>query len=175
MEFTLFHTANLKARQKDELREFFNERVFPVLTPLSVDPSHPFPYISNISLNLGILVVPEKPENGEEPRFARVKLPPNVPRLFPVSGDGYCFVLLEEVISAHIETLFPGMRILECQPFRITRDADIEIEEDEAGDLLKTVEQQLRQRRFGFGVRLEVTAGMTPQDGKAAAQLAGSR
>lgn len=154
--------GKLNKAQKDELREFFNERVFPVLTPLSVDPSHPFPYISNISLNLGILVVPEKPENGEEPRFARVKLPPNVPRLFPVSGDGYCFVLLEEVISAHIETLFPGMRILECQPFRITRDADIEIEEDEAGDLLKTVEQQLRQRRFGFGVRLEVTAGMTP-------------
>ncbi|MBK8312838.1 MAG: polyphosphate kinase 1 [Acidobacteria bacterium] len=154
--------GKLNKAQKDELREFFNERVFPVLTPLSVDPSHPFPYISNISLNLGILVVPEKPENGEEPRFARVKLPPNVPRLFPVSGDGYCFVLLEEVISAHIETLFPGMRILECQPFRITRDADIEIEEDEAGDLLKTVEQQLRQRRFGFGVRLEVAAGMTP-------------
>jgi polyphosphate kinase len=154
--------GKLNKAQRDELREFFNERVFPVLTPLSVDPSHPFPYISNISLNLGILVVPEKPENGEEPRFARVKLPPNVPRLFPVSGDGYCFVLLEEVISAHIETLFPGMRILECQPFRITRDADIEIEEDEAGDLLKTVEQQLRQRRFGFGVRLEVAAGMTP-------------
>ncbi|MBK6798530.1 MAG: polyphosphate kinase 1 [Acidobacteria bacterium] len=154
--------GKLNKAQKDELREFFNERVFPVLTPLSVDPSHPFPYISNISLNLGILVVPEKPENGEEPRFARVKLPPNVPRLFPVSGDGFCFVLLEEVISAHIETLFPGMRILECQPFRITRDADIEIEEDEAGDLLKTVEQQLRQRRFGFGVRLEVAAGMTP-------------
>ena len=78
-------------------------------------------------------------------------------------GDGgYNFVLLEEVIAAHIETLFPGMRVLECQPFRITRDADIEIEEDEAEDLLKTVEQQLRQRRFGFGVRLEVASGMSP-------------
>ena len=156
--------GKLNKAQRAELREFFNERVFPILTPLSVDPGHPFPYISNISMNLGILVLPEKPEDEDEhePRFARVKLPPNVPRLIPVVGDGYCFVLLEEVMAAHIDTLFPGMQILECQPFRITRDADIEIEEDEAGDLLKTVEQQLRQRRFGFGVRLEVAAGMSP-------------
>ena len=148
--------------QRDEMRTFYNERVFPVLTPLSVDPTHPFPYISNVSLNLGTLVIPEDAETAEEPRFARVKLPPNVPRLIPVSDSGYTFVLLEEVIAAHIETLFTGMRVLECQPFRITRDADIEIEEDEAGDLLKTVEQQLRQRRFGFGVRLEVANGMSP-------------
>lgn len=148
--------------QREEMRTFYNERVFPVLTPLSVDPTHPFPYISNVSLNLGTLVIPEDAELAEEPRFARVKLPPNVPRLIPVSDSGYTFVLLEEVIAAHIETLFPGMRVLECQPFRITRDADIEIEEDEAGDLLKTVEQQLRQRRFGFGVRLEVANGMSP-------------
>ncbi len=154
--------GRLKKEQQESLRLFFNERVFPVLTPLSVDPSHPFPYISNISMNLGTLVVPEKPEDGEAPRFARVKLPPNVPRLIPVEGDDHGFVLLEEVIAAHIEMLFPGMQILECQPFRITRDADIEIEEDEAGDLLKTVEQQVRQRRFGFGVRLEVAAGMSP-------------
>ncbi len=154
--------GKLNKEQREDLHQFFNDRVFPVLTPLSVDPGHPFPYISNISMNLGTLVEPEVPEDGEEPRFARVKLPPNVPRLIPVNGDGYCFVLLEEVIAAHIETLFPGMRILECQPFRITRDADIEIEEDEAGDLLKTVERQLRQRRFGFGVRLEVASGMSP-------------
>jgi polyphosphate kinase len=155
--------GKLDKEQREELREFFYERVFPILTPLSVDPSHPFPYISNISLNLGILVVPEKPEDEEEEsRFARVKLPPNVPRLIPVTGDGYCFVMLEEVMAAHIESLFPGMRIIECQPFRITRDADIEIEEDEAGDLLKYVEQQVRNRRFGFGVRLEVAAGMSP-------------
>jgi polyphosphate kinase len=154
--------GDLNKAQRDEVRVFFTERVFPVLTPLSVDPSHPFPYISNISLNLGTLVIPEDPSEDEESRFARVKLPPNVPRLIPVGGGGYAFVLLEEVIAAHIETLFPGMRVLECQPFRITRDADIEIEEDEAGDLLKTVEQQLRQRRFGFGVRLEVAAGMSP-------------
>jgi polyphosphate kinase len=155
--------GHLDGGQREEMRTFYTERVFPVLTPLSVDPSHPFPYISNISLNLGILVIPEEADEEDEPRFARVKLPPNVPRLIPVSNsDGYHFILLEEVIAAHIETLFPGMRVLECQPFRITRDADIEIEEDEAGDLLKTVEQQLRRRRFGFGVRLEVSAGMSP-------------
>ncbi len=153
--------GKLNKEQREDLRQFFNDRVFPVLTPLSVDPSHPFPYISNISLNLGIRVEPEKCEEGEEERFARVKLPPNVPRLIPVNGEGYCFVRLEEVIAAQIDALFPGMKILECSPFRITRDADIEIEEDEAADLLKSVEQQLRQRRFGFGVRLEVDAGMS--------------
>jgi polyphosphate kinase len=155
--------GKLNKEQREELRLFFNERVFPVLTPLSVDLSHPFPHISNNSMNLATLVEPEIPEEGEEPRFARVKVPPNVPRLIPTNGEGYCFVLLEEVITAHIDMLFPGMRILECRPFRITRDADIEIEEDEAADLLKTVEQQLRQRRFGFCVRLEVSAGMSPQ------------
>lgn len=154
--------GELSRSQRGELQTYFIERIFPVLTPLSVDPGHPFPYISNISMNLGTLVVPEKPENGEEPRFARVKLPPSVPRMIPVDNEGSSFVLLEEVMAAHIDSLFPGMRIIECQPFRITRDADIEIEEDEAGDLLKTVEQQLRQRRFGFGVRLEVSAGMSP-------------
>jgi len=154
--------GKLSKEQREDLRQYFNDRIFPVLTPLSVDPSHPFPYISNISMNLGTLVELEIPEEGEEPRFARVKLPPNVPRLIPLNGEGYCFALLEEVIAAHIESLFPGMRVLECQPFRITRDADIEIEEDEAADLLKTVEQQLRQRRFGFGVRLEVSSGMSP-------------
>jgi polyphosphate kinase len=110
--------------------------------------------------------VPEAPLEGEEPRFARVKVPPNVPRLLRVGEEKgeqkQDYVLLEEVVRAHIETLFPGMRVLECQPFRITRDADIEIEEDEAGDLLKTVEQQLRQRRLGFCVRLEVANGMSP-------------
>jgi polyphosphate kinase len=162
--------GDLNKEQRAELQQFFYDRVFPVLTPLSVDPSHPFPSISNISLNLGTFVVPENPEDDEEPRFARVKLPPNVPRLIPVTGEGYCFVLLEEVVAAHIESLFPGMHVLECQPFRITRDADFEIAEDEAGDLLKSVEQQLRQRRFGFYVRLEVAAGMSPHMVKALRQ-----
>jgi polyphosphate kinase len=149
--------------QRETLRQYFTERIFPVLTPLSFDPGHPFPYISNISLNLGTFVLPEQSDEEEEARFARVKLPPNVPRLIRLEEEPFHFVLLEEVIAAQIETLFPGMRVLECQPFRITRDADIEIEEDEAGDLLKSVEQQLRQRRFGFGVRLEVAAGMSEQ------------
>ncbi|HEX4950343.1 MAG TPA: polyphosphate kinase 1 [Blastocatellia bacterium] len=154
--------AEMADARREELKQFFTERIFPVLTPLSFDPSHPFPYISNISLNLGMLVVPQQQFDEEEAKFARIKLPPNVPRLIRL-GKSYHFVLLEEVIAAHIETLFPGMRVMECQPFRITRDADIEIEEDEAGDLLKSVEQQLRQRRFGFGVRLEVAAGMSEQ------------
>lgn len=150
----------LSREQRLEMRNYFFARIFPVLTPLAVDPGHPFPYISNISLNLGILVAPKKADEKEEPRFARVKLPPNVPRLIP-TGDGYSFTLLEELMAAYLESLFPGMRILEYAPFRITRDADIEIEEDEAGDLLKSIEQQLRQRRFGSGVRLEVAAGMS--------------
>src|SRR5215470_6940531 len=102
--------GKLGKSQREELRGFFQERIFPILTPLSVDPSHPFPNISNTSLNLGILVVPEKPstEDEKETRFARVKVPANAPRLIPVTGDGYCFVLLEEVMAAYIESLFPG-------------------------------------------------------------------
>jgi len=147
--------------ERSILKTYFVEQIFPVLTPLSVDPSHPFPYISNISLNLGVRLVPDGDEGEAKPRFARVKLPPSVPRLIPV-GSGFTFVLLEDLVSAHIMSLFPLRKVLECQPFRITRDADIEIEEDEADDLLSSVEQQLRQRRFGFGVRLEVAETMSP-------------
>src|SRR5262245_48075592 len=150
----------LSAGQKQDLEQFYFDRVFPVLTPLAVDPGHPFPYISNISLNLGILLGPADSDVETEPRFARVKIPPKVPRLLPVDG-GHHFVLLEQLVAAHIASLFPKCAILECQPFRITRDADIEIEEDEAEDLLKSVEQTLRQRRFGFGVRLEVSSAMS--------------
>jgi polyphosphate kinase len=146
--------AELDHACREELRKYFDERLFPVLTPLIVDPSHPFPYISNISLNLGILLVADDGDESQ-PRFARVKIPHNVPRLVQVGSD-HTFTLLEDLVSAHIGTLFPKRQIVECQAFRITRDADIEIEEDEAGDLLQMVEQQLRQRRFGFGVRLEV-------------------
>ncbi len=150
----------LTQEEKAELEKLFYDRIFPVLTPLTVDPAHPFPYISNISLNLGVLLaVPGGPVE-EKPRFARVKIPPKVPRLVPVQ-DGHRFVLLEELIGAHIEALFPQCPILEWHPFRITRDADIEIEEDEAEDLITSMEQTLRQRRFGFGVRLEVAAAMS--------------
>jgi polyphosphate kinase len=151
--------ADLDNPQKQDLERFFFERVFPVLTPLSVDPGHPFPYISNISLNLGILLGPVNSAE-DDVRFARVKIPPNVPRLIPLAKK-HEFVFLEQLVSAHIGSLFPRCAILECQPFRITRDADIEIEEDEAEDLLKSVEQTLRQRRFGFGVRLEVSSAMS--------------
>ena len=154
--------SDLSEQRRSELGVYFEERVFPVLTPLSVDPSHPFPYISNISLNLGILLTSEIDYSETEPRFARVKIPPNVPRLVQV-GSEHTFVLLEDLISANIGLLFPRTRILSCHPFRITRDADIEIEEDEADDLLRSVEQQLRQRRFGFGVRLEIAEQMNSQ------------
>jgi polyphosphate kinase len=107
-----------------------------------------------------VRLVPAGDKGEAKPRFARVKLPPSVPRLIPV-GSGFQFVLLEDLVSAHILSLFPLRKVLECQPFRITRDADIEIEEDEADDLLSSVEQQLRQRRFGFGVRLEVAEAMS--------------
>jgi polyphosphate kinase len=152
--------SSLNDSERSTLKTYFEEQIFPVLTPLSVDPSHPFPYISNISLNLGVRLVPLNDKGEAKPRFARVKLPPSVPRLIPV-GTGYKFVLLEDLVSAHILSLFPLRQVLECQPFRITRDADIEIEEDEADDLLSSVEQQLRQRRFGFGVRLEVAEAMS--------------
>ncbi|HYR44573.1 MAG TPA: polyphosphate kinase 1 [Terriglobia bacterium] len=157
----LVEDKDLTADEAQSLERFFAERVFPILTPLAVDPGHPFPYISNISLNLGILLRPCKGNPEEEPRFARVKIPGNVPRLIRVK-DTTRFVLLEHLVAVHIGSLFPKCAILECQPFRITRDADIEIEEDEAEDLLKSVQQTLRQRRFGFGVRLEVSSAMTP-------------
>src|SRR5215510_4985080 len=150
---------DLPADKRNKLDRFFLERVFPVLTPLAVDPGHPFPYISNISLNLGVLLEPGGSVRGER-RFARVKIPPNVPRLVPANGNNQ-FVLLEQLVAAQIGLLFPKCNIIECQSFRITRDADIEIEEDEAEDLLKSVEQTLRQRRFGFGVRLEVSSAMS--------------
>lgn len=149
----------LSDRQRRALNAYFMENVFPVLTPLAVDHSHPFPYISNLSLNLGVVVAARR-QAGDENRFARVKVPPVVPRLVPTGESESEFVLLEEVIAANIDTLFPGMETSGCYPFRVTRDADIEIEEDEAGDLLRMIEEQLRKRRFGSCVRLEVSSNM---------------
>jgi polyphosphate kinase len=140
----------------DEDRDFldtqFRDLVFPVVTPLAVDPSHPFPYISNLSLNLAIFV--RNPETGLT-KFARVKIPPILPR-FVVLPDGERFVPLEQVIASHLDALFPGMEVLGHDVFRVTRNADLEIEEDEAGDLLMAIESELTQRRFGSMVRLEV-------------------
>ena len=155
----------LSDRERRMLTTYFIEDVFPVLTPQAVDPSHPFPYISNLSLNLGVMIEPNgnpaHSANALTPRFARVKVPPLVPRLVPVGDESRTeFILLEELIAANIEALFPGMRAAELHPFRVTRDADIEIREDEANDLLQAVERELRKRRFGTAVRLEVAASM---------------
>ncbi|HET8677579.1 MAG TPA: polyphosphate kinase 1, partial [Blastocatellia bacterium] len=157
----------LSDRERRALNAYFMENVFPVLTPQAVDPSHPFPYISNLSLNLGLMIEPS-PDGGfqgfaaniQEPRFARVKVPPIVPRLVPVGDSGTEFTFLEDVIAANINILFPGMRVGESYAFRVTRDADIEIREEEANDLLQMMEQQLRKRRFGSAVRLEVSQTM---------------
>ena len=157
---------SLSEDEQATLRDYFREKVFPVLTPLAVDPSHPFPYISPLSLNLGLMVqAPEgksiaDPKQKHVPRFVRIKVPPVVPRLVPVGRLGTRFVLLEDLIEANIESLFPGMITDKCHRFRVTRDADIEIREDEAEDLLRLIQQELRQRRFGTPVRLEVSASM---------------
>jgi polyphosphate kinase len=156
----IFQYNQLSSGERSEVDTYYHEHIFPVLTPLAVDPSHPFPYISNLSLNLAVFVV--GPDDEEmPPRFARIKVPPVIPRLIPVTTPtGHKFVLLEQVIAANISSLFPEMNVIACHPFRTTRNAEIEIEEDEADDLLKTVEQQLRQRRFGSCVRLEVDTTM---------------
>ncbi|HEX5949500.1 MAG TPA: polyphosphate kinase 1, partial [Actinomycetota bacterium] len=142
------------------LRESFHQHVFPVLTPLSVDPAHPVPYISNLSLNLAAIV--RDPRTGLN-RFARVKVPPLLPR-FMALPDGERLVPVEDVIAAHLDTLFPGMDIVSRHAFRVTRDADVEVEEDEAEDLLAAIEDVLwRRRRAASPVRLEVDRTMTPE------------
>jgi len=137
------------------LRERFTDEIYPVLTPLAVDPGHPFPYISTLSLSLAIRM--EDPEEKEE-RFARVKVPPLLPRFLQIEPNR--FVLLEQVIAANLDMLFSGMTILETHLFRVTRDADLELQEDEADDLMLALEEELRRRRFGEAVRLEVEKAM---------------
>ncbi len=146
--------SSLDDDDRDYLVDVFQRQIFPVLTPLSVDPGHPFPYISNLSLNLIVRV--GDPVTGEE-RVARVKVPPLLPR-FVVMPDGERFVALEQIIAAHLATLFPDMVIGEHNAFRVTRNADLALEEDEADDLLAAVEMELRRRRFGRAVRLEVAS-----------------
>ena len=161
--------AELTKRERREVDDYFLKKVFPVLTPQAVDPGHPFPYISNLSLNLALMVEPlavggegsaaaAPPVPGR--RFARIKLPPMISRLVPVGASGARFTFLGSVISANLETLFPGMLCSRPTLFRVTRDADFEIREDEAGDLLSTMKQHLRRRRFGAAVRLEVSPRM---------------
>ena len=156
----------LSPDEQELLRTYFIEKVFPVLTPLAVDQSHPFPYISPLSLNLGLMVQapegesPADPKHQHVPRFVRIKVPSVTPRLVPIHRLQTKFVLVEDLIEANIDSLFPGMIAGQCHRFRVTRDADIEIREDEAEDLLRVIQQEVRQRRFGTPVRLEVSAGM---------------
>jgi polyphosphate kinase len=151
--------ADLDAHDRGELQHVFDERVYPVLTPLAVDPAHPFPYISNLSLNLAVVV--RDPETREQ-RFARVKVPPLLPRFVPLS-EGCRFVPLEQVIATNLDRLFPGMEILDHVPFRVTRDADFELE-DEDEDLLEAIETVLHRRtKFGHTVRLEVDASVSDE------------
>ena len=143
--------------ERDQLGEFFKTKVFPVLTPLAVDPAHPFPYISGLSLNLAVVV--RNPTSGNE-LFARVKVPPILDRLVQVGPMRY--VLLEDIIAAHLDTLFPGMEVLQHHAFRVTRNEDLEVEEDDAENLLLALERELMRRRFGPPVRLEVERSIDP-------------
>src|SRR5205085_777547 len=158
-QLPLLERAKFLAIFSQNLDELFIDSIFPVLTPLAVDPAHPFPYISNLSLNLAVTV--RDPSTGEE-RFARVKVPPLLPR-FVALADGVRFVLLEQVIAAKLDSLFPGMEVLAHHPFRVTRDADFELE-DEAEDLLEAMEKvQRRCSNIGRVVRLEVDTKTTGQ------------
>jgi polyphosphate kinase len=132
-----------------------------VLTPLAVDPVHPFPYISGLSLNFGILVSPaDSPD--DKPSFVRLKVPQTLPGLIPV-GPHTKFTFLSEIIAANLTALFPGMTVVDARPFRVTRDADIDVREDEAEDLLRALQHELRKRRFGAPVRLEISKGMSDE------------
>ncbi|GAB3404133.1 polyphosphate kinase [Flindersiella endophytica] len=154
---------DLDPEDHSKLHTLFRERVFPVLTPLAVDPAHPFPYISGLSLNLAV-IVRNTETKGEH--FARVKVPQILPRFVPLDPDRDAatgiarFVLLEDVIAAHLEQLFPGMEVLQHHMFRVTRNEDLDVEEDDAENLLKALEAELLRRRFGPPVRLEVEASI---------------
>ncbi|MDQ2825690.1 MAG: RNA degradosome polyphosphate kinase [Actinomycetota bacterium] len=151
--------AELDDDDREYLVDVFDRRIFPVLTPLAVDPGHPFPYISNMSLNLAVSV---RDPGTDTRRFARLKVPPLLPR-FVVMPDGERFVALEQVIAAHLGSLFPGMEIESHHTFRVTRNADVAIGEEEADDLLAAMELELRRRRFGRAVRLEVASTMSEE------------
>jgi polyphosphate kinase len=151
---------DLDAQEKDYINKLFTNKIFPVLTPLAVDPSHPFPYISGLSLNLAVLV--KKPDTKEE-LFARVKVPASLPRFIETTEfGGTRFIALEQVIIANLHQLFPGMDIEDYYTFRLTRNADLELEEEESENLLESMEQELLRRKFGPPVRLEVASDINP-------------
>ena len=172
---TLVRWEELGEAEQDRLRKFFRKQIFPVLTPLAVDPAHPFPYISGLSLNLAVVVV--NPATGKE-HFARVKVPPLLPRYIAVDARGrpsasaaqaptdrgpMSFVPVEDVISQHLDQLFPGMEVREHHTFRVTRNEDVEVEEDDAENLLQAMEKELLRRRFGPPVRLEIADTISPR------------
>ncbi|KFI87389.1 RNA degradosome polyphosphate kinase [Bifidobacterium ruminantium] len=166
-QIVLLSWDKLTAAEQERLSRYYRQQVFPVLTPLAVDPAHPFPYISGGSLNLAVLV--ENPASGKS-HFARVKVPGNLNRLVPVddltedesSNVRYGFITMENLIIAHLESLFPGMIIKEARSFRVTRNEDIDVEEDDAENLLNAMEKELLRRRFGPPIRLEISDETSP-------------
>ncbi|WP_307976084.1 RNA degradosome polyphosphate kinase [uncultured Bifidobacterium sp.] len=166
-QIVLLSWDKLTAAEQERLSRYYRQQVFPVLTPLAVDPAHPFPYISGGSINLAVLV--ENPASGKS-HFARVKIPGNLNRLVPVddmtdddaTDVRYGFITMENLIIAHLESLFPGMIIKEARSFRVTRNEDIDVEEDDAENLLNAMEKELLRRRFGPPIRLEISDETSP-------------
>ena len=166
-QIVLLSWDKLTAAEQERLSRYYRQQVFPVLTPLAVDPAHPFPYISGGSLNLAVLV--ENPASGKS-HFARVKVPDNLNRLVPVddltedenTNVRYGFITMENLIIAHLESLFPGMIIKEARSFRVTRNEDIDVEEDDAENLINAMEKELLRRRFGPPIRLEISDETSP-------------
>ena len=171
-ELKLLNYFELSGEEREKLRDYFERNIFPLLTPLGFDSGHPFPHISNLSLNLAVLI--DDPDYGE--RFARVKIPPMFTRLIVVPEDGQeritsnfeelktgLFVWLEQLIAANLDLLFPGQRILGAYPFRVTRDADLGFDEDGDKDLLTAVKQRVGRNYFGPAVRLETDYTMPPR------------
>ncbi|MCJ7715006.1 MAG: polyphosphate kinase 1 [Anaerolineales bacterium] len=170
----ILHYEQLKRKQRKILRRYYKKEIYPALTPLAFDPGHPFPHISNLSMNLAVVV--HDPKHGQ--RFARLKVPKIYPRLISIPSEEIAdefqelgldernstnFVWLEEVVKANLDLLFPGLKVEAAYPFRVTRDADPEIEEDEASDLLSAIEESVRVRQFGSAIRLEIDRSMPDQ------------
>ncbi|MDR0366794.1 MAG: RNA degradosome polyphosphate kinase [Bifidobacteriaceae bacterium] len=170
---TLVRWDQLEEHEQDRLGKFFRKQIYPVLTPLAVDPAHPFPYISGLSLNLAVILTDDKGKTN----FARVKIPETLPRFIAVDAKGKprqpavadldkgptSFVPIEDVVANHLDELFPGMEIAGAHTFRVTRNEDVEVEEDDAENLLKAMERELLRRRFGPPIRLEVASGISDQ------------
>lgn len=157
----IVHWSNLTANEKQSLNDFYHSQIFPVLTPLAVDPAHPFPYISGLSLNQAVVL--RNPNTGKE-HFARVKVPPLLPRFVQIPGsDSPRFVPLEDIMGENMAVLFPGMEVLQHHTFRVTRNEDLEVDEEEGDNLLIQLEKELLRRRFGPPVRLEVAEDIDPQ------------